>query len=145
MASEMTVTENQTDKRTDRVRERGSLLTAREIGTNCGRIQTDPGICFHSVCVNSQTKNGCVIVAVNSRKKKTATPRGEGSVRCRKSIEDQILVHSRIFFDSHQGVIRTTVNMMEILVPLLSDKPNVPDGVSEGPYQTAVHQPATTR
>jgi len=114
------------------VRERCDLLTAREMGTNSGRIQTDPGICFHLVCVNSQTKNGCVIVAVNSRKKKTATPRGERSAQGRESVEDQIVVHSRIFFDSHQGVILTTVSTMEILVPLLSDKPNVSGGVSKG-------------
>ena len=127
------------------MREWGNLLTAREIGTNCGRRQTDPGICFHAVCVNSQTKNGCVIVAVNSKKKKTATPRGEGSAQRRRGVEVQIFAPSRIFFDSHQGVIRTTVNTIEILVPLLNDKPNIPGGVSEGPYQTAVHQPATTR
>ena len=145
MASEVTVTENQADKRTDSgVRKGNNALTASDMGTNSGRRQTDPGICFHSVCVNSHTKNGCIIVAVNSRKKKTATPGGRELAQHRRSVREDY-PHCRIFFASHQGVIRTTVNTMEILVPLLNGKPNVPGAVSEGSHQTAVHQPMITR
>ena len=87
MASEITVTTDQADERMDRgAREGGNLLTANEIGTNCGRRQTDPGIFFHSVCVNSQTRNACMIVTANSRKKMTATPGGGELARYRQGI-----------------------------------------------------------
>jgi len=97
------------------------------------------------VCVNSQIKNGCAIVAMNSEKKKTATPGGKTLTQGRKRVEGRVSAHTRIFFGSHQGVTRTTVNTIEILVPLLSDKPNVPGEMRKGPHQIAVHQPTTTR
>lgn len=55
--SEMTVAEDQTDKPMDGdMREGGSLLMVWVIGTAGGRIQMEPGTCFHPGCVISHTQ-----------------------------------------------------------------------------------------
>ena len=114
------------------VQERYNLLTAAEMGTNCGSWQADPGICFHPVCVDSHTKNTCTVIAMNSRTKNTVTPEDKRLAPHRKGVEGGTLVHSRIFFCSNQGVIRITVSRIETLVPLLNDKTNVPGGAKKG-------------
>ena len=51
----------------------------------------------------------------------------------RKGRRRWILAQSRIFLCNSQGVIRTTVNTMEILAPLLDDKSNVLGGRATSP------------
>ena len=129
MESDMTVAENRTDERTDRVmREWGGSLTTWEMGTTSGRTHIDPGICFHPVCVTSQTQYACTISMANCKTKNTATPGGKELAQHRKDARGGILVHCRILLCNCQGVILTTVNTMETLAPLINDKFNIPVG-----------------
>ena len=107
MASEVTVTEDQAGEWTGRgAREGGNSLMATEMGKNCGKRQTDTGICFHPVCISSHTTSICRVVAADSRTKNVATPaKGKESAWSSKGVQDRTLVHSKIFFCSRQGVI----------------------------------------
>jgi len=126
-------------------RERGNLLTTREMGTNRGRIQTDPGICFHPVYITSHTRNACPVITTNSRTKNAVTPEVERLAHLGKGVGGGILAQSRIFLCSSQGVIRTTVNTMETLAPLLNDKSNVLGGASGQSHQIGTQKPTMTR
>ena len=92
------------------------------IGTAFGRTHIDPGISFHPGCVISHTQYACTVNMAHSRTKNTATPGGKGSAWHERDTEDGILVHWRIFLCNCQGTIRTTVNIIETLAPLLYDK-----------------------
>jgi len=98
----------------------------------------DPGICFHPVYANSHTQYACTINMTNCRTKNTATPGDKKLTRHRMDIEDEDFVHCRIFLCNCQGVIRTTVNTIDILAPLINGELNVPDGASEEPHQTGI-------
>ena len=100
------------------------VLTTWVIGTEYGRMQMDPGICFHPGYVISHTQYACIIDMTNSTPKNAATPEDEGSVRHKKGV--RIFVHCRILLCICQGVIRTTVNTIEILPPLQNDELNIP-------------------
>jgi len=80
----------------------------------------DPGICFHPVYANSHTQYACMINMANCRTKNTATPGDRKLAQHRMDIEDEIIVHRMIFLCGCQGVIRTTVNTIEILAPLIN-------------------------
>ena len=96
----------------------------------------DPGICFHSVYDSSHTQYACKINTRNCRTKNTATPECGELAQHKTNAEDIAIVHSRIFLCRRQGVIRTTVNTIEILAPLINDKVNDAGCASEGSYQT---------
>ena len=134
IASEMTVAKNknkikkaceQTNRNT---REGVDLLTTKEIGTTGGTRQIAPGISFHPASVNSHTQNSCAINMANSRTKNTAVPGGK-ELATWKGNMGWILIHSRILLCVCQGVILTTVNIIETLAPLLDDEPTIPSRV----------------
>ena len=123
MESEMTVAENRADKQTDRgTREGDNLLMIRATGTDRGKMQMDPGICFHPGRMISHSQNTCATNTAHIRTKDTTTPEDKGLAQHRNCVEDKLLVHSRIIFCSRQGVMRTTVSTIEILAPLLNDE-----------------------
>jgi len=132
-------------------RERGNLLTTREMGTNRGRAQTDPLICFHSVYITSHTKNACPVITTNSRTKNAVNPEVKRLAHKRllhhgKGVGCIVHAQSRIFFCSCQGVIRITVNKMETLAPLLEDKSNdTLDRISRQPHQIGTQKPTMAR
>ena len=136
----MTVAENWTDKQMDRgTRRGGNSLMTWVMGTASVRIQMDPGICFHPGRVISHTQYACTVNMIHIRTNNTATPERKGLVRHQKGVVgDKILVHRRIFLCGRQGVIRTTVNTIEILAPLLNNEFDDRARVSEGPHQTGV-------
>ena len=139
MVSETTAAGNQANEQTDRVtREGGDSLTTWEMGTTSGRVQTDPGICFHSACDISHTQYTCTVNMVNCKKKNAATPERVKLALHGLDAEDEILAHSKIFLCRFQGVIRITVNTIDILAPLFNDEPNVPDGTSKWSHQIGV-------
>jgi len=120
----MTVAENRTDKQIDADMTKGdNSLMIWAMGTARGRMQMDPGTCFHPGCVISHTQYACTVNMTHIRTKHTATPEDKGLAQRRKDVEEKLLIHSRIFLCSRQGVIRTTVNTIEILAPLLNNKP----------------------
>ena len=126
MESEMIVAENRADEQTDGdTREGDNLLVIWAMGTARERIQMDPGTCFHPGCVISHTQYACTVNMAHIRTKDIATPEGRGLAQHKKDIKDKILVHSRILLCGRQGVIRSTVNTIEILAPLLDDELNV--------------------
>ena len=92
----------------------------------------DPGISFHPVCITSHTRNAWPVITANSMTKNTITPEGEGLVSRGKGVGGRIATHRRIFLCRCQGVIRIAVKTIEILAPLLKDKPNVPGGGEKG-------------
>jgi len=142
MESEMTVAENRADKQTDRgTREGDNLLMIRATGTDRGKMQMDPGTCFHPGRVISHSQNTCTTNTAHIRTKDATTPEDKGLVQDRKCVEDKFLVHSRIIFCSRQGVMRTTVNIIEILAPLLNDEPSVQGCGSGGAHQSGVKNP----
>jgi len=91
----------------------------------------DSGICFHPVYVTSQTQYACTINMANCKTKNTATP-GDKNQHSTKDAGEKIPAHNRIFLCSCQGVIRTTVNTMETLAPLINNELSVAAGASEG-------------
>lgn len=122
----MIVAENRSHEQIDGdMREDGNLLMIWVIGTAFERTQMDPGTCFHPGCVISHTQYACTVRMAHIRTKDIATPDGQRLAQHRKDLEDKIRVHIRIFFCSRQGVIRNTVNTIEILAPLLNDKLDV--------------------
>jgi hypothetical protein len=125
MVSEITVAEIQTDEQMNRGREGSDLLTIWEMGTTCGRMQMDPGICFHPLSVNSQIQSACAVSMAHCRTKNAVTPAVEGLAQCGRDVEARIFAHIRILFCVCQGVIRTTVNKIDILPPLLDDELDV--------------------
>ena len=122
-----------------------NLLTTREMGTNSGRMQKDPGICFHPVCITSHTKNPCVVITTNSRTKNAVTPEVNMLVHHGKGVGCIGLAQSRIFFCSCQGVIRITVSKIETLAPLLDYKSNALGEASRRPYQIGMQKPTMAR
>jgi len=127
------------------MRERDNLLTTREMGTNRGRMQKDPRICFHPGYITSHTKNACVVITTNSRTKKAVTPEVNRLVHHGNGVGCINLAQSRIFFCSCQGVIRITVNKMETLAPLLDDKSNILGEASRQPHQIGTQKPTMAR
>jgi hypothetical protein len=89
------------------------------------KIQMDPGTSFHPGWVISHTQYACTVNMAHIRTKDAATPEGKGLAQHRKDIGDRLRVHSRILLCGCQGVIRTTVNTIEILAPLLNDELSV--------------------
>ena len=108
------------------------------IGTASVRIQIDPGISFHPGCVISHIQYPCTVNMIHIKTNNTAAPERKGLVRHRKGVKDRILVHRSIFLCSRQGVIRTTVNTIEILAPLLNNEFDDRGRASKGPHQTGV-------
>ena len=68
----------------------------------------------------------------NSRTKNAMTPGERLLAQHRIDGEDRTFVPSRILLCSGQGVTRITVNTMEILAPLLDDKPDALSGSEAG-------------
>jgi hypothetical protein len=140
MVSEITVAEIQTDEQMNRKREGSNLLTIWEMGTTCGRIQMDPGICFHLLSVSSQIQSACAVSMANCKAKNAVTPEVEGLAPRRRDIDDGIFAHIRILLCVCQGVIRTTVNKIDILPPLFNDELNIrvrrAKGLTKLPYKT---------
>jgi len=78
MVSDMTIADNQPDEKKNRGgREWSDILTICEMGTTFGRMQRDPGICFHSGYVISHTQYDCAVSMTNCRRKNRATPEGK--------------------------------------------------------------------
>jgi hypothetical protein len=85
----------------------------------------DPGICFHPLSVNSHTQSDCTVSVAHCRTKNAVTPEGEGLAQHENGVRDRIFAHIRILLCVCQGVIRTTVNKIDILPPLLDDELDV--------------------
>ena len=119
----MTVAENRADEQTHGgMRKGGNPLMIWAMGTARGRMQMEPGTCFHPGCVISHTQYACTVNMTHIKTKNTATPEDKGLAQHRKCVKEKLLIHSRILLCSRQGVIRTTVSTIEILAPLPNDE-----------------------